>query len=408
MTILQISIEVNSGSVGRIAEQIGEKVINENWESYITYARNNRVSTSKTIKIGTKSDVLWHGVMTRIFDNHAFESKRATRNLLRDIDKINPDIIHLHHLHGYFINIEILFNYLKNKNIPIVWTFHDCWSYTGHCAYYSYVNCNKWETHCHSCPQKTEYPKSILFDRSKKNYTQKKKLFNLVKSTIVPVSHWLGNEVKKSFLKNQDIRVIQNGIDINIFRPQENLDELQDVYNVQDKFVILGVASTWEKRKGLQEFIKLSKIIPDDVQIILVGISKNQKKELPSGIIAIERTENVNQLADLYSLADVFVNPTLEEALGLTNIEAQACGTPVITYNSGGSPETVSPATGMVIEKENTVELLKAIMSVKDKGKNFYSENCRKRAEQFFDKDDRFNDYIELYKEILEQSPHTL
>lgn len=401
MTILQISIEVNSGSVGRIAEQIGEQVIDAGWNSYITYARNNRPSKSKTIKIGKRIDVLWHGIMTRVFDNHAFESKNATRKLISDIEKINPDIIHLHHLHGYFINIEILFEYLQKKNTPVVWTFHDCWSFTGHCAHYSYVGCDRWKNECFSCPQKMGYPTSLLFDRSKKNYEQKKRLFNLVKINIVPVSHWLGREVKMSFLKNQNIKVIQNGIDIDVFRPKENLDSLKDFYNIKDKFIILGVASTWDKKKGLFEFIRLSKLLNDDQKIMLVGVSQKQKKELPSSIIAIERTENVQQLADLYSLADVFVNPTLEEALGLTNIEAQACGTPVITYKSGGSPETISESTGIIIERENTEELVNAINIIKAKGKKFYSANCRKRAVSNFNKIDRYHDYIELYKEIF-------
>lgn len=403
MKILQISIEVNSGSVGRIAEQIGGQIIEEGWSSYITYARNNRNSKSKVIKIGNDLSIIWHGIMTRIFDNHAFESKNATRRLLKDIERVNPDIIHLHHLHGYFINIDILFKYLQRKAIPVVWTFHDCWSFTGHCTHYSYIGCNKWETECFKCPQKKEYPKSVIVDRSRLNFQQKKKLFNLVPSTIVPASYWLGEEVRKSFFKNHPIKIIENGIDIGIFKPKDNGDELRNLYNLSNKFIILGVASTWSKKKGLDDFITLAQGLREDKQIILVGLSSAQKLKLPSSIIGIERTENVNKLADLYSLADVFVNPTFEETFGLTNIEALACGTPVVTYNSGGSPETVTEETGIVVEKENIPELLNAIQIIQSNGKLFYAEKCRERAVNVFNKDDRFKDYIQLYKTLLTQ-----
>lgn len=401
MKILQISIEVNSGSVGRIAEQIGEQIIEQGWSSYITYARKNRDSKSNVIKIGTSLSIMWHGIMTRIFDNHAFESRNATRKLLKDIEKVNPDIIHLHHLHGYFINIDILFKYLQKKRTPVVWTFHDCWSFTGHCTHYSYIGCDKWKTECFKCPQKKEYPKSIIIDRSRLNYQQKKELFNMVPSTIVPASYWLRDEVKKSFLKKHPIKVIENGIDIDVFKPKDNGDEMRALYNLDNKFIILGVASTWSKKKGLEDFISLAQSLPEDMQIILIGLSSTQKLKLPASIVGIERTENVHHLANLYSLADVFVNPTFEETFGLTNIEALACGTPVVTYDSGGSPETITEETGIVVEKENIPELLRAIDEIQRNGKLFYTENCRERAVTFFNKDDRFKDYIQLYKTLL-------
>ena len=402
-TLLQISIEVNSGSVGRIAEQIGETILENGWSSYITYARNNNPSKSEVIKIGNKFDLYRHGLETRIFDSHCLSSKSATEDLIHVIKKIKPDIIHLHHLHGYFINIELLFNYLKESEIPIVWTFHDCWSFTGHCAHFDFVGCEKWKTECHHCEQKKEYPASLIFDRSRQNYIDKKKIFNSVTNlTIVSVSNWLSRKVKDSFLKNYPCEVIQNGIDLNIFFPKKSRTLIDDLYSVKDKFVILGVASTWGERKGLEEFVKLNQLIDSKLcAIVLVGLSKKQIQKLPKSIIGIERTENVGQLADLYSGADVFLNPTFEDTFPTTNLESLACGTPVITYKTGGSVESVNGNTGIVVDKGDVVGLINAIQYIKNKGKEFYENNCRDSAIKNFDKKIKFNDYLELYKNIL-------
>jgi len=404
LKILQISIEVNSGSVGRIAEQIGQTVIESGWESYITYARNNLPSTSEVIRIGSSKDVYFHVLETRIFDNHAFGSVQATKSLIKKIDEINPDIIHLHHLHGYFINIEILFNYLAEKNKPIVWTFHDCWSFTGHCAYFEYVNCSKWIDGCYDCEQKKEYPKSLLFDRSKKNYIEKKALFNSVKNmTIVPVSYWLGDLVKESFLKSYPIEVIQNGIDIDTFTPRLDYQNIKDIYKISDAFIILGVASTWEPRKGLKYFIELDKILPEGYLIVIVGLTKSQQRDLPSSIVGIQRTESLSDLVGLYSMADVFVNPTLEDTFPTTNLESLACGTPVITFLTGGSVESVSEDTGIVVPKGDTQLLLNAIVEIRNKTKSFYTHHCRARAIELYDKKLKFQEYIGLYKRLIDE-----
>lgn len=404
--LLQISIEVNSGSVGKIAEQIGETVLENNWTSYITYARNNNPSKSNVIKIGNKFDLYRHGLETRVFDNHCFSSKSATKELIVRIDEIDPDIIHLHHLHGYFINIEILFDYLQKKKKPLVWTFHDCWSFTGHCAYFDFIGCEKWKAECHNCEQKGEYPKSLIFDRSKQNYIDKKRIFNSIDNlTIVPVSFWLADKVKESFLKDHRCEVIQNGIDLNKFYPKESRIKIDRKYNFTNKFLVLGVASTWEKRKGLDEFVKLSGLLDNELySIILVGLSTKQIEKLPTNIIGIERTESVEQLADLYSAADVFVNPTFEDTYPTTNLESMACGTPVITYRTGGSVESVNDSTGIVVDKGDTNELVKAIEKIKNKGKGFYENNCRKHSIQNFDKKVKFKEYYKLYEEILKKN----
>lgn len=400
--LLQISIEVNTGSVGRIAEQIGELAVSHGWESYITYARNNRPSSSHTIKIGTKWDVYLHGLMTRIFDNHALLSTRATRNLIKKIKAINPDIIQLHHIHGYFLNMKLLFDYLSEADIPVTWVFHDCWSMTGHCAYFTYVHCNKWKTGCYDCILKKNYPASLVFDRSKENYILKKQLFNSVKNlTIVPVSFWMESIVRQSYLKEHRIKVIQNGIDIDIFTPQRNTDVVRKKHNIGQRTMLLGVASTWERRKGLEDFKELQTKIDLNAVIVLVGLSRKQINKLPEGIVGISRTENVQQLAELYSAADAFLNLTWEDTFPTTNLEALACGTPVITYRTGGSVESVTPDTGFVVEQGDLNGVLQCVKRIREKGKKVYSENCRKRAENLYNKKDRFEEYMQLYSELL-------
>lgn len=406
--IFQISIEVNSGSVGRIAEQIGQVAISHGWDSYITYARNHLPSKSKTIKIGTKWDLYWHGIMTRLFDRHCLHSTMATKELVRQIERIKPDIIQLHHIHGYFLNMQILFGYLSSISTPVVWIFHDCWAMTGHCAHFDYVGCDKWLSQCGACAQKNVYPGSYLLDRSFKNYQLKRRLFNSVQNmTIVPVSKWLGGIVCQSFLQNSPIEVIQNGIDLQLFSPQSDKDVCamrNRLGLVEQLFVLLGVASTWDQRKGLEDFIQLHNIIPTNWKVVLVGLSKEQIERLPIGIIGIERTENIAQLATLYTMASVFINPTWEDTFPTTNLEALACGTPVITYRTGGSVESISEEVGYVVEKGDVEGLKKNINAILQKGEGAYQDTCRSRALKYYDKDERFEDYIKLYNKLIEKN----
>lgn len=400
--LLQISIEVNSGSVGRIAEQIGQVAISNGWESYITYARNHQLSLSHTIKIGSIGDVYWHGLMTRIFDNHALCSKRATRKLIEKIKIIKPDIIQLHHIHGYFINMKMLFEYLSSVEIPIVWVFHDCWSFTGHCAYFDSVNCDKWKNQCYSCPQKRNYPASVFLDHSKRNYLQKKKLFTSVNNmTIVSVSNWLANLVEESFLKRYSICVIPNAVDINIFTPRTNILDTRLKYGIGSKNILLGVASCWDERKRLEDYVKLADVLPENTLIVLVGLNKKQIKSLPLGIIGIERTENVYELSLLYSMADIVLNLSVEETFGLTTVEGMACGTPGIVYNCTASPELITDETGIIVKKDDIKGVLVAVETILSKGKSYYTIACRKRAVKFYNKDNRFQDYIKLYEKLL-------
>lgn len=403
-TLLQINSVINSGSTGRIAEEIGQTAMQAGWESYIAYGReDNRPSKSHKIRIGNTWDINFHGAQTRILDNHGLglSSRKATKEFIKQLDDIRPDVIHLHNMHGYYLNIEVLFNYLSTLNTPVVWTFHDCWPFTGHCAYFDYIGCEKWKTSCFDCPQKKSYPSSFLVDRSKKNYEDKKRLFNSVKNiTLVPVSNWLGDYFKDSFLFKYDVRMIHNGINTDIFKPKDNNVAI-DKYNLQDKFIILGVASPWVFRKGLHDFIEMSGTLDSDYQMVLVGLSEEQIKSLPENITGIARTESVDELAELYAAADVFANPTYEDNFPTTNIEALACGTPVITYDTGGSPEAVGTSTGLVVEQGSVDALISAINDIKHKGKEHYTDACRQRALDLYRKEDRYRDYVELYEELL-------
>lgn len=399
--LLQICVEGNIGSTGRIAESVGNLAIREGWQSYIAYGRFPRPSNSNLIKIGNNLDILWHGFLTRIFDRHGFGSKKATKRFIKEIEKINPDIIHLHHLHGYYINIEILFDFFSTFNKPVVWTFHDCWSFTGHCAHFDFIGCNKWKNQCYKCPQKLSYPKSYFVDRSFKNYNEKKLLFNSCNHlTIVPVSSWLEKLVKESFLCNNFIHTIKNGIDLSKFYYDRNpITEIK--YKVNNNFLILGVAYKWGKRKGLDDFKKLGEILGAEFTILLVGLDESQLKDLPKNIIGIGRTESQHELRELYSRSDVFINTTYEDTYPTTNLEAIACGTPVITYNTGGSVEPINNNTGLIVEKGDINRLSTIVRKMKTEEIVFSRDSCMIYAKNNFDQNDCFGNYIELYDKIL-------
>lgn len=401
--LFQISLCVLNASVGGITKQIGEKAIEHGWNSFITYTDQlEHVDCSSTlIKIGNKFDFYEHAIESRLFDNHGLASRLSTKKLIRKIDEIKPDIIHIQNLHGYYVNYKILFNYIKKHNIPVVWTLHDCWLFTGHCAYFDAVGCDRWKTGCFSCPNKKGYPSSIWLDRSTANYKAKKSAYGEYgRLYLVPVSEWLGNFVRQSFLSKSHINVIHNGIDTNVYRPCTN--NLREKFKLGDKFVILGVANGFGERKGLADFVRLSEDLPsDEYQVVLIGILADDKAKLNEKIIAIQRTFNQQELIDFYSIADVFVNPTYEDNFPTTNIEALACGTPVITYRTGGSPEAVDEETGIVVEKGDYESLKKAIWKIRINTKGSYTQKCRLRAEREFNKDKCFEKYIELYNKIL-------
>ena len=404
MKLLQINVCANSGSTGRIAESIGRFVMSNGWESVIAYGRYANKSENQLIKIGNKLDMIVHGILTRIFDNHSFgfSSRRATLNFIKEIDRIKPNIIHIHNSHGYYLNTEILFNYLSKKDIPIIWTQHDCWAFTGHCSHFDFVGCDKWKTECHNCPQKNEYPKSLLNDRSRKNYHNKKKIFNSLNNlTIVSVSKWLSEKVNESFLKNYNSKVIYNGVDLKLFYPKKSRTEIDEKHSLNGKYLLLGVATTWSERKGLQDFVKLSKLLDNTFVIVLIGLDKNQLENLPENIIGLDRTESQEELCSFYSSADLFLNLSVEETFGLTTAEALSCGVPSIVYNVTACPELISEETGFVVERQDINELFNTIKKIKDIGKSQFTSACRNRAISLFDENKVNLEYFNLYNEIL-------
>lgn len=393
MKVYQINTVYNIGSTGRIVAQLKHTLEARGDECMVAYGRGFS-EEKNTFKIGNIFDLYFHAMMTRITDKTGFYSKKNTRRLINDIKQFNPDIIHLHNLHGYYLNIEMLFKFLKEYNKPIVWTLHDCWAYTGHCAYYSEEGCNKWKTICHDCSQCRKYPSSYFADNSKNNFLKKKELFTLIDNkTIVTPSFWLKREVEQSFLGKYNTQCIYNGIDTSVFKPTQG--DLRIKYNLENKKIILGVASMWSERKGFLDFCKLAEILPDEYRIVMVGIESNQTVKIPSNIICIEKTDSQKMLASIYTEADVYFNASVEETMGLTTIEAIACGTPVVVYNKTAIPEVVDEKVGRVVESGNIEDVKLAIEDI------FTMENRSEICVQYAKKycmEKQYAEYMDLYK----------
>lgn len=363
MKILQINSVCGVGSTGKIAQDLYHGLKAEGHECKIAWGRRcgGTVPVEDTIRIGGAIDNYRHAIATRFFDRHGFAARGATQRFLREIETYAPDIIHLHNIHGYYIHIGELFEFLAGYGKPVIWTLHDCWAFTGHCAHFDFVGCDKWKTQCGHCPQTRSYPASFGFDSSTWNYTTKKKLFTSVpQMTLVSPSHWLAGLVKQSFLAKYPVEVIHNGIDTGIFKPTPS--DLRQRFGLEDKKIVLGVASVWGQRKGFQDMLKLAEILPVEYQVVMIGVNKQQKNNLPQNVIGIMRTDSQQELAQWYTTADVFVNPTHEDNFPTVNLEAQACGTLVITYDSGGSAECVDKNCGIITNEKTAYEFKKAII----------------------------------------------
>lgn len=328
MKILLINSVCGTGSTGRICTDMAQQFEKEGHTVKIAYGRHAFVPEKfqkYAVRIGTDFDVKFHALQTRLFDTHGFGSKRATKKFLQWADEFNPDLVWLHNIHGYYINVEMLFDWLKKRpNTLVKWTLHDCWAFTGHCTHFTVANCEKWQAHCQQCPQLNRYPASIR-DNSATNFDRKKAAFTGVKNmTLITPSKWLANLVKQSFLKDYPIEVVYNTIDKTIFKPTPS--DFRQKYGLENKKIILGVASTWDEHKGLNDFIKLSQMLDDKYAVVLVGLTEKQIKALPKQIKGLKRTNNAQDLAPIYSAADMFVNPSKEETFGMTTLEAVACG----------------------------------------------------------------------------------
>ena len=398
MKVLMVNSVCGIGSTGRICTDLAEVLESHGHEVRIAYGRGEvpKNYARLSYRIGNDFSVRINGAKARLFDNEGFNAGANTRRFLKWANSYNPDILHLHNLHGYYLNVEVLFNWIKSRpNMKVVWTIHDCWAFTGHCSHFDFVGCDRWKTGCHNCPQTKEYPKSY-FDFSKRNYERKKRVFTGVSNmTLVTPSDWLLGVVEKSFLGVYPAKTIRNGIDLSVFKTTES--NIKERLGVADKKIILGVANVWNERKGFFDFIKLSEIVSDDYIIMLVGVTAEQKKTLPKNIIGIERTNNVRELAEIYTAADVFVNPSVEETMGLTTAEALACGTPAVVYNKTAVPEVVSESSGVVLS-ENTPEAIKSAVE----NLCLTSDGCAERAKEF-DKTKKYSEYLKLYESMTEK-----
>lgn len=396
MKVLQINSVCGIRSTGRICIDIADILTQNGHECKIAYGRETVPDEYKkyAVRIGSNLGVKIDALKSRIFDNAGFNSKRATKKFIKWVEEYDPDVIHLHNIHGYYINVEILFDYLKRSNKPVIWTLHDCWSFTGHCAHYTMANCYKWRSECFKCNRKKTYPKSFFLNRARINFLAKKRVFTSVDNiTIVTPSEWLANEVRQSFLKKYSVLPIPNGIDLNLFKYTDS--SFREEHNLQDKKIVLGVATAWEERKGLDKFLEISKILPDEYKVVLVGLSSDQISRMPTNILALSATNNVLDLCKIYSASDVFLNLGKEETMGLTTVEAMACGTPVVASNYTAVPEVVAPDGGIVIPDLEAETILSGINSVLS-GDYLKTQNNA----MLYEKNVQYNKYIALYELI--------
>lgn len=396
MKVLQINSVCGVGSTGRIATDL-YKVMKENGiESKIAFGIGNaeNIPQEDAFKFGNKFDYYVHNAVSRITDRAGFYSKINTLKLLKFIKSYEPDIIHIHTIHGFYINIEILFKFLKEYKKPVIWTIHDCWPFTGHCAHYSNNCCYKWKTLCEKCPAKKTYPKSYVFSNAKNNYLKKKSLItNLNNLYITTPSKWLADQAKESFLNCFPITTIFNGIDLKTFKPTKS--DFREIHNLENKKIILGVSSSWNEQKGLYDFVKLSKMLDENYVVLLVGLSEREKQNLPDNIIALPVVKNIKELAEIYTNADIYVSLSVEETFGLPTVEAMACGTPVLTYDKTALPEPVNEYCGVVVPAKNVKMVYEKIINFPE----FNAIEVRNQAFRF-DKEKVYQEFIDLYKKI--------
>ncbi len=395
MRILQINSVYGIKSTGRIAYDLVEIQKENGIEGFAacssTDIKSDNVFSMSRGPLWDKLNIL----KTRLFGRHGFYNRAETKKLCSFMDKIKPEIIHLHNIHGHYVNIKMLFEYINKHHISVVWTLHDCWAFTGHCPHFDYAGCDKWKTGCHHCPLKKGYPVSWFFDRSKRNYRDKKRIFTSVeKMHIVTPSKWLADLTKESFLGKYPVSVIHNGINTDSFKFTPS--DLRKELSLEGKFVILGIVSNLNSTKGGQYFLELSKMLREDEHILLVSLEEDYEK-LPSNITAVGRTENAEELAKYYSLSDVFVNPTLQDTFSMINVEALACSTPVVTFRTGGCTESLNENCGFVAEKGKVTSLYEGITQVRNN--KIKRENCRDRGIEF-SRDNKFLQYIDIYNKV--------
>lgn len=348
------------------------------------------------IIVGTKLDYYAHNILSRLTDHEGQYSKRYTIKLIKEIDSFSPDIVHIHNIHGHWINYELLFNYLAKKKKKVIWTLHDCWAFTGHCSHYITRNCYQWKTGCEDCNSLKEYPQCYGKGDASNNYKKKKKLFTSLDCLeIVTPSKWLAGEVRQSFFNCYKVRTIYNGVDLEVFKPTDS--DFREKCNLQNKTIILGVANVWSETKGLYDIIKLSGMLDSRYCVVIVGISDNELRELPDNVIGIPRTKSAQELASIYSSADVFINPSYQETMGLVTLEALACGTPAVVYNKTAVPEVIDEKSGIIVNAGDVKAMLDGINTIINNKSDYSGTIQRSRC---FEKKSQYDKYISMYHDM--------
>lgn len=394
--ILIINSVCGVGSTGKISTKIHQLVNEEpDFQSKIIYFWGEKNENGK--KLSSLVYQKYQALRSRVLGNYGKGAIINTLRAIAEIEKYDPQIVHLHNVHDHTVNVVMLLKHLKKRKVKVVWTFHDCWAFTGYCTHFSYEKCDKWITECHNCPLRKQY--SWFFDRSSELYLQKKDAIKDMDITVVTPSIWLENIVRRSFFKTKDILTIYNGIDLNVFRPTKSY--FREKNNIENKILLLGVAFGWSYKKGLDIFIELAKILDERFAIVLVGTDREIDKMLPARIISIHRTNSKSELAEIYSSANFFVNPTREEVFGLVNTEALACGTPVIMFNTGGAPEAINEHCGRVTKCNDVSNLVAEIYNQVEKCE-LYKDECIRYAQKF-DEEKQMKEYIQLYRDILQK-----
>ena len=401
MKLLFINVAINWGSTGMIVEGIGSLALANGWEVFVAHGtRYKNSSALNGIQVSSKTGEVLHYVLSSLFDAQGLGSYWSTKRFLKKVESIKPDLVHIHNIHGCFLNYPLLFKYLKAKGIPVVWTLHDCWAFTGHCAHFLRTDCYKWKTGCANCPQLRDFPACFFLDMSKRNYLLKKRLFtSLDRIRIVTVSSWLKNVASHSFFTSCPISVIPNGVNTDVFRPIKG--DIRERFCLKGKKILLGVASGFGQRKGLNDYIALADLLSSQFQLILVGVSASDKEILPDSVIAVERVVGRSELAAFYTSADVLLSLSYEETFGLTILEAMACGTPAIVYDNTAQPELISDETGRVVPTGCLSAVVKAIEEICKRDRNEYVPICREHALQY-DEVRCYMKYLDIYNSMLD------
>jgi putative colanic acid biosynthesis glycosyltransferase len=401
MKVIQINGVASAGSTGKIVTQLSEVMHSEGIENYIisagykeTTERDNVYFCSSYIGVRT------HQILGNLLGDTGFHSYLATRKAISILKKNKPDVVHLHNIYSYFLNVETLLNYLKTHHITTIWTIHDFWAVTGHCTHFEVAGCYRWKKECGNCPQLRKFPYSRFFDRSATLLNKKKSIYDGWNTLyLATVSEWVANYLPDSILKGKEIRIIPNGVDTSVFKPLA----VEKPYEFKEKFVILSVAMSWGANKGLNDLLSLASKMNEDELLVIIGLPEDKIDKLPTNVIGIPRTKNADELCNYYNIADVYVSASTEETMGLTVVEAMACGTPAVVYNKTALPELIADGCGYICRK-TVDELYCGIQKIRTNGKAYYTDNCVKHARENYDKWNQYRKYCSFYYDCMRKT----